>query len=75
MILLFHSIDGMEQHTQRYSLSDKESAIIDHFTTTLNKSILVQQEILAQLTLLNNRVSTLEHIYRNSLNTARFAQT
>jgi hypothetical protein len=51
----------MEQNHQHFSLSFKEHAIINHFTNILKETLIVQQEILAQLTLLNNRVLTMEH--------------
>jgi hypothetical protein len=50
----------MQQYNSSFNLETKEHAIIEHFTSLLNQTLLVQQEILAQLTLLNNKVSTLE---------------
>ena len=51
----------MDQHQQRFSLSDKEHAVINHVSSILKDTLMVQQEILAQLQLLNNRVLTIEH--------------
>lgn len=51
----------MEQNHQHFSLSEKEHAVINHLTGILKETLSVHQEILAQLTLLNNRVLTLEH--------------
>ena len=50
----------MQQHNQRFSLDDKEFAIIEHFTEIMKQTLAVQQEILAQIQLLNNRVLTVE---------------
>jgi hypothetical protein len=50
----------MQQHNQRFSLDDKEFAIIEHFTDIMKQTLAVQQEILAQVQLLNNRVLTVE---------------
>jgi hypothetical protein len=51
----------MEQNHQHFSLSEKEHAVINHMSGILKETLSVQQEILAQLTLLNNRVLTMEH--------------
>jgi hypothetical protein len=51
----------MEQNHQHFSLSEKEHAVINHMSGILKDTLSVQQEILAQLTLLNNRVLTMEH--------------
>jgi hypothetical protein len=51
----------MEQNHQHFSLSEKEHAVINHMSGILRETLSVQQEILAQLTLLNNRVLTMEH--------------
>jgi hypothetical protein len=51
----------MDQHQQRFSLSDKEHAVVNYVSSVLKDTLMVQQEILAQLQLLNNRVLTIEH--------------
>jgi hypothetical protein len=51
----------MDQHQQRFSLSDKEHAVVNYISSILKDTLIVQQEILAQLQLLNNRVLTIEH--------------
>lgn len=51
----------MEQHQQRFALSDKEHAVINYVSSILKDTLMVQQEILSQLQLLNNRVLTIEH--------------
>ena len=51
----------MEQHHQRFALTDKEHAVINYISGIMKETVIVQQEILAQLTLLNNRVLTMEH--------------
>lgn len=51
----------MDQHQQRFSLSDKEHAVVNYVSSILKDTLMVQQEILAQLQLLNNRVLTIEH--------------
>lgn len=51
----------MEQHHQHFALSDKEHSVINYVTGILKETLSVQQEILAQLTLLNHRVLTIEH--------------
>ena len=50
----------MQQHNQRFSLDDKEYALVEHFTEIMKQTLAVQQEILAQIQLLNNRVLTVE---------------
>jgi len=65
----------MDQHQQHFSLSEKEYATINHFTDIFKNTLLVQQEILAQITLLNNRVLSIEHkvntLSRDSRNNSR----
>ena len=61
----------MEQHQQRFSLSDKEYAVVNHISDILKETVIVQQEILAQLTLLNNRVLTIEHRVEDLIRDAR----
>jgi hypothetical protein len=61
----------MDQHHQRYSLTDKEHSVVNYVTTILKDTLLVQQEILAQLTLLNTRVVTIEHRLEDCIRDAR----
>jgi hypothetical protein len=61
----------MEQHHQYFSLTDKEHVVINHVSGILKETLLVQQEILAQLNLLNNRVLTIEHRFEECLRDIR----
>lgn len=65
----------MEQNHQHFSLTDKEHAVINHMSSILKETLSVQQEILAQLTLLNNRVLTLEHNVSHLINDSRAKQS
>lgn len=51
----------MDQNHQRFSLSEKEHTVVNYVSNILKETLLVQQEILAQLSLLNTRVLTIEH--------------
>jgi len=51
----------MDQNHQRFSLTEKEHAVVNYVSNILKETLLVQQEILAQLSLLNTRVLTIEH--------------
>ena len=51
----------MEQNHQRFSLTDKEHAVVNYVSNILKDTLLVQQEILSQLNLLNTRVLMIEH--------------
>jgi hypothetical protein len=64
----------MEQHHQRFSLSDKEHSVINYISSILKDTLVVQQEMLSQLNLLNNRVLTLEHQISQSLQEMRSKQ-
>jgi hypothetical protein len=64
----------MEQHHQRFSLSDKEHSVINYISSILKDTLVVQQEMLSQLNLLNNRVLTLEHQISQSLQEKRSKQ-
>lgn len=61
----------MEQNHQHFSLTDKEHAVVNHISDILKQTVIVQQEILAQLTLLNNRVLTIEHRVEDLIRDAR----
>jgi hypothetical protein len=61
----------MEQHHQHFALTDKEHMVINHVSGILKETLLVQQEILAQLSLLNNRVLTIEHRLEDCLRDLR----
>jgi hypothetical protein len=61
----------MDQNQRSFSLSDKDYAVINHVTTILKDTLSVQQEILSQIHLMNNRILSIEHRLDECIRDAR----